>query len=274
MTTPPALVASETVVVGALVGAGVAVGLLLYLDRPTVDRRVVLASLPWVAAGTALTALRGIVGYPPPLAVLLGLPWAYLLAGTLGGLVWMLVASVVDRRGIRPHYFGVTGAGVLLALTAALVVRGAVVAPTVLAGWLAVPLVAALATYVVLIGLGLWLPDAGYFAGTAGAAVVFGLVLDGAGTALAFGLGNRIASPIGVPVGAIDPLVGGGAHPLVVAWAVVWVRLVVAVAVLVGLTALDRARPRVAERGLELATVASVAVAANTFLFAVGGWMA
>lgn len=273
MTVQSALLSPSTVV-GVLVGTGLAVGVLVYLDRPAVDRTVVLASLPWIAAGVALTALRGMVGYPEPLAVLLGFPWAYLLAGTLGGLVWVFVASVVDRRGARPHYFGVAGFGTLFALTAALVVRGAVIAPVVLAVWLAVPLVAALATAVVLVGLGLWLPDAGYFADAAGAVVIFGLVLDGTGTALAFGFGNRIASPLRFPVGVIDPLLGGGAHPLAVAWAVVLVRLALGVAVLLGLTALDRTRPAAAERGLELATVLTAVVAANTFLFALGGWFA
>ncbi|MFB6080373.1 MAG: hypothetical protein ABEJ81_05190 [Haloferacaceae archaeon] len=263
------------VLVDALLAVALAVGLLIRIQGPTLDRRVVLASLPWVAAGAALHALDGVVAYPSPLSVLVGLPWAYLLAVTLGGLVWLLLTAVLDPavRSVRPRYFGVTGLGVLLALTTALVVHHGLAAPAFLAVWLSAPIVAAFVTYVLMFGLGVWMPDSGYFAGSAGAALVFALAIDGIGTALALAF-RRVVSPLGLPLGTNVPPLSGIAHPLAVVVAIVWLRLILAVAVLGGLAALDRRRPTVAERGLELATVATGVVAANTFLVALGGGFA
>lgn len=276
MTTRSAFVAPEFLVFVVLVAVATAVGAYLYLQRPPIGRATVLATLPWIVVGVALHALRVMVGYPEVVLPVMAFPWIYLLTGALAGLVWILLASVLapGRRAVCPHYFGVMGIGVLLPLTVVLVVRGIGVAPEVLVAWLAVPLVAAVVTYVVMIGLGLWMPDCGYFAGSAGAAVTYGLAIDGIATALAFGFGARIAAPIGFPVVVEAVPVDWLTQSMAVVWATVWLRLVFAVALLLALTAIDRWRPAVAERGLELTTVLTAVVAANTFLFALGGGFA
>lgn len=271
--TPPPQAVARQFALGALVGVAVAVGLFLSLQRPAIRRTTVLATLPWVAVGVALHALRGIVAYPGAARVVLGLPWVYLLAATLAGLAWLLATEMTDpaARALRPYYVGTAGMGALLPPAAALAARAGVVAPERFAVWLLVPILAGVVTYLLMLGLGLWLPELGYFAGPTGAAVLFGLALDGIGTALAFGFGERIAAPVSLLPGpaAVLPLPGG--HPLAVAWAVVWLRLAVGIGALGVLAALGRWRPAAAERGLELATLVSVVVAANTFLFALGG---
>lgn len=269
---------AEHVAVGALVGGALAVGLLLHLQRPTVDRAAVLASLPWLVVGVALHALRGIVGYPDAVAGVLRFPWTYLLAATLAGLAWLVVATVVDpgAQAICPHYVGVAGIGALLPPTTVLAVHAGAAGPRLLVVWLVVPIVASLVTYVLMIGLGLLMPDTGYFARSLGAVVIFGLALDGVGTALAlaFGFGPGVGAPIGFPVGPAAVLPLSLTRPLTVAGVAVWLRLVVAVSVLGLLAAINRWRPAAAERGLELATVASIVVAANTFLFVLAGGFA
>lgn len=276
MSGPLAPLGVEHLVVVGLAVVALAVGAFLYLQRPTVDRATVLASLPWAAVGVALHALRGLVGYPDFLFPVLDFPWVYLLAATLGGLAWILLAATVDRekRPVYPHYFAVTGVGVLVPLMTVLFVRGGLHTPALLALWLAVPIVAVLVTYVMLIGFGLWMPNSGYFAGSAAVAVTFALALDGIGTAIAFGVGEQVAPPVGLSR-AVDALLPAGvADPLAVVWVTVWLRLVIAVAVISALTALGRRQPRVAERGLDLATVVTGVVAANTFLGVLGGGFA
>lgn len=262
------------------IGVALAVGLFLYLQRPSVRRRTVLAALPWLAVGVALHALRGIVAYPDAARAVLGIPWVYLLAATLAGLARLIVGEVVGSgaRSLRPYYIGVAGIGALLPPATALIARAGTVAPERLAVWLLVPVMAGAATGLLMIGLGLWLPELRYFAGGTGAAVLFGLTLDGIGTALAFGFGTRIGAPVGLlpgadavlPVPAGTPLPVPAGTPLAVASALVWLRLAVGIGALGLLTALAGRRPAAAERGLELATVVSVVVAANTFLFALG----
>lgn len=269
---PAALPESPALVV--LLGAAAAVGSLLYLRRSPVGRRTVIASLPWVAVGVALHAVRGVVAYPAVFSPVLDPPWVYLLVATLGGLVWVLLGSLVVGTGRRPHYFAAAGFGTLVPPTSALVVYGSVTAPEVLVLWLTVPLVATLVTYVVMLALGLWLPDSGYFAGSAGAVVVFALAVDGIGRALAVGLGRPFAASVGLTRAVDAALLGLVETPFTAVSTAVWFRLAFAVAVIGLLTALARRWPRAAERGLELTTVATVLVAANTFLLALGGGLA
>ncbi|MFB6157724.1 MAG: hypothetical protein ABEJ34_07780 [Haloferacaceae archaeon] len=137
---------------------------------------------------------------------------------------------------------------------AVLAVGGGVTAPDLLVVWLAVPLVALLVTYVVMLGLGLWLPESGYFAGSVGAVLVFSLAVDGVGRALAVGLRRSTASPLVGPARAVLPR--GALDPFAAVSATVWLRLALAVAVLGALAAVARRRPRAAE---------------HTFPFALGG---
>lgn len=256
-----------------VVGTALAVGLFVYLRRSPVGRPTVVASVPWAALAVALHALRGVLDYPAVVAPALERPWVYPFVAALAGLAWVFIGSMLAGRPrvTRPHYFGMLGVGALLPPATVLVVGGDVTAPTLLVGWLVVPLLASLVTYVVMIGMGLWLPDAGYFGGLPGAVVVFALAVDGIGRALAFGVGGAAASPAG-----LDTLAAalGYATPVTVVSAAVWLRLAAAIAVIGVLTALARRRPQAAERGLELTTVVAGLVAANTFLLTLGGGFA
>ncbi|MFB6096745.1 MAG: hypothetical protein ABEJ74_05100 [Haloferacaceae archaeon] len=260
-----------------LCAAALFVAALLYLQRPAVTHGTVVAWLPWLVAGGVLHALRGVVGYPAVVASVFELPWVYLLTATVGGFGWTLITQFASSRGARefvPHYFGLMGVGLLLAPGVLLIVSAGAASPQTLFVWALVPVVAGILTYLTLIALGLWMPSPTYFAGSAGAAVVYGVALNGIVAALAIGVGGQAAPPwlvvLASAVARLDPVT----YPLALVSGAVWVRLALGIAAIRLLAALGRSHDALAQRGLDLAIVASVVLSANAFLLGfVGGWV-
>jgi uncharacterized membrane protein len=260
--------------VGALVAAAAVVVALLVAQRPPVSRQGVVASLPWFVTGATLHAFPDGLGYPEALSPLLSGPWAYLSVGVVGGLVWTLLNLLTPGRGVAPAYVGSMGVGVLLPPVVLLVVQGGLADPRVLALWVAVPLLAVLVAYATLLALGVCFPEPAYFAGVVGAVVVFGCTVDGVATALVVELGAGSVSLALPAVAGGDPRSLAALHPLVLPGVLVWSRLALGVAALVGLELLNRTRPRLADRALAAATVGSVVLGANTFMLVLGrGWL-
>lgn len=268
-------VAPETLSLAIFVLLVVAAALLLYVQRPTVTRPVVYASLPWLVAGAVLQSLARPVDYPAAVEPLLRFPLSYLLMAALCVVAWtMLVQSRTSERArsLVPTYLGVMGLGALLGPFAVLVLVGGASLPfEQLLSWLVAPVVALVTTYVALVALGLWLPRTAAFVGSAGGVVLFGATLDAVVAALVvslvgdggFGALDAVAAPVAAAVG-VSPLA-------VLVWTVVWTHLAVAVVVVSALALLHRSRPALAERGLHLSVVASVLVGANGLVVALSG---
>lgn len=270
----PVPLAPGTRSIAALIAVAGAVSVLIAAQRPALSRRGVVASLPWFVTGATLHALGGGLGYPDALIPILGGPWAYLCVGVGGGVVWTLLNLLTAGRGVEPAYVGSVGVGTLLPPVVLLVVRGGLADPRVLALWAAVPLLAVLVAYATLLALGVCFPEPAYFAGIVGAVVVFGCAVDGITTALVVELGGGSVSLALPALAGDDPRSLTDLHPLLLPGTLVWSRLALGVATLVGLELLDRTRPRLAERGLGLVTVGSVVLGANTFMLVLGrGWL-
>lgn len=269
---------SEILVLGALTALAAGVALLLYVQRLEPSRRGVFAWLPWLGTGAALHALGGDLGYPDVVWPLLRSPWVYVLVASIGGIAWtMLVQVTADESEPAnvPRYFGLGGLGALLPPLVLLIVQQGVVSPTRLVLWVAAPMVAVVVTYGLLVCLGLWLPGPAYFAGFAGGLILFGAALEAITLALAFGLEGDVTSPIAVALATNVAWLGPGAVPLLALVFAVWVRLAFGVGVLVVLEALRRPHPVLAERGLKVATVGTLALSTNTFMLALAdGWFA
>lgn len=273
MTTSP-----ETLVFAALVVLTASVCLLLYVQRARLARKSVFAWLPWFGTGAALHALRGSIGYPDLAWPLLGVPGVYLLVVSIGGIAWTLLTQATSGNESAPsiaRYFGVMGLGTLLPPVVLLIVDRGIASPTRLILWVAVPVVAVVVTYCLLLSLGLWLPNPAYFAGFAGGIVIFGAAVEAITTALALGVGDRAASPLVLTLTTQLTQLGWFTAPVAIVGLAVWLRLTFGIAVLVALEFLERSYPGLAERGLKIATVGSLVLGANTFMLALaGGWLA
>lgn len=258
--------------------AALFVGILLYMQRPPVTHRAVVASLPWFIAGGVFHALQGVVGYPAAVLPLLELPWAYLVAVTLGGFAWTLIAQFAssrDARGFVPHYFGTMGVGLLLAPTVLLIVHAGAMSPRTLFVWGLIPVVAGILTYLILIALGLWMPSPTYFAGAAGVVVIYGVTLNGIVAALALELGGQAPPTWLVELASQVARSQWISYPLALITGAIWVRLAIGIAVIRGLALLGRSHQVAAERGLDIAIVLSIVLTANAFLLGLtGGWIA
>lgn len=269
---------TTTLVLGALAVVAGAVGLLLVIQRPSITRRSVFAALPWLVTGAVLHALYWSVDYPDLVEPMLRSPWAYVLLATVGGMAWTLLTQLTSTHetpAAVARYFGLMGLGVLLPPLVLLIIEAGLASPTGLMVWVAIPVAAMVVTYVLVFSLGIWLPNPVYFAGVTGAAVIFGVVVDGLATALSLGLGTRVASPALLALTELVAQFGPVTAPLALVGLTLWLRLIAGIAVLVVLEFVERSHPVLAERGLKVATVASVVLSANTVMVALaGGWFA
>jgi uncharacterized membrane protein len=264
----------DTVALGGFALLVVATTVLLSVQRPTLSRPLVFATLPWLATATVLQSLRGPVDYPGAVTTLLGFPWSYVLMACLCALAWTMLVQLRTSeraRAVVPTYLGLMGVGVLLGpVTVLVIVAGTSTSLPELFSWLVTPLAALVATYVALLALGLWLPRAAAFVGSAGGVVLFGATLDAVAAGLAVALG---AAPVFAVTAVATPAANAlGIAPTAAAvWLVVWLRLVAAVAVLAALALLSRGRRSAAEHGLHAVVVVSVLAGTNALVVAVAG---
>lgn len=264
----------DAFVLGGFAVLVVATAGLLWVQRPTVSRPLVLASLPWLATATILRSLRSTVDYPAGVETILRFPSVYVLMACLCALAWTMLVQLrtsEQARAAVPAYLGVMGAGTLLAPGAVLVAVGGASTPLPqLLTWLVAPVVALVATYVALLSLGLWLPRAAAFAGSAGGVVLFGATLDAVVTGTAASIGGP--TPLAFPA-LVTPLAAtvGVSETAVAVWVAVWLRILAAVAILATLALVSRSRRSLAERGLHVAVVVGVLAGTNALVVALAG---
>lgn len=249
----------------AVVGVAVVVTALLYTERPRISRRAVVAMLPWMVVGAALSVLAANASYPAIVRPAVSGVGAFLTTYIVVCLVWFAILQFT-RGGPRPAriptHLAAMGAGVAVVVVGALLLRAEELTTTQLF-WLAItPIAAAAIAGIVLVLLGLWYPEAAAYTGMAGGLVVFGhafaaigtavaVVADGTHTTLSWAVLNLLAASGVAGMAGLDP-------SLVWAWGYVWANLVLAIAAIVALTAYTRRNP---DRGnLVLGLVAAVGV--------------
>lgn len=191
-----------------LVAVGTVVGL-LYVIRPPVNQRTVLAFVPWMVAGAVLHVFYRLGEtlqvqiYPPGVSPLFATPAVYLITFVFMGAVWVMSAMIVPGKRLRqkvPQYLGATGFGVATPLVALIFWQGLdpEVAPMEPI-WPAFGLIVSLVlTGVVYFGIGAWRTYIIARARYVGALVIFAHMFDGITTAIGvdvLGTGERSQVP-------------------------------------------------------------------------------
>lgn len=251
----------------SVLGLAGAVTFLLYAEHPRLSRRAIVATVPWMVAAAGLSVLGGTATYPARIEPAVSGIGAYLTTYVVVSLAWFALLQLRrsgDRegRGI-PTLIGAMGVGFALAIVGALlVVAGTVTGATFF--WLAVaPIAAAAVAGVVLLLLGLWYPEAAAYTGAVGGLVVFGHALSAIATAVAVVSGPGGHSWLSWSVRSLLTTVGAAGlvgldSQLLWAWGFVWTKLIIALAVVIALTAYSRSHP---DRGnLVLGAVGAVGV--------------
>lgn len=174
LTVPPLpyLISIAVVLLGA---AG-----LLWQRRPQITDELVVAAVPWIAAGGILHALYQLEAFPQSVAPLFGTVTVYLTVAAIGSLLWL----VVEVRSLpAPSVLGIIGTTVLLATGVyALIstpIQSTLVSAVSLAG-------AVLLTVIVWVLFSHGWPSVTATAGWTGIVVVFGHALDGLSTAIGY----------------------------------------------------------------------------------------
>lgn len=234
----------------AVAGIAIVVTLLLYAEHPRVSRRTVVAMLPWMVVGAALSVLAASAPYPVVVRPVVTGVGAYLTTYILVCVIWFACLQFVrgDRPGDRlPMYVGATGVGATVVVLGSLLLRAGELSGVQLF-WLAIaPIAAAAVAGVVLLLLGLWYPEAPAYTGMVGGLVVFGhafgaiatavaVVAHGGHTTLSWAVLNLVATTGLAGLAGLD-------QTLVWAWGYVWVKLVLAIGATVALTAYTRRHP-------------------------------
>jgi uncharacterized membrane protein len=123
---PSGLVVPPLAQLAALVVAAVAVAAALWTVGPTVDRRLVVAAVPWMVLGAAAHALYQIAPetvFPGPLAPFVTAPAVYVATAVLAGGCWAALEAVETPLD-TPTGLGVLGAVAVLVLTVVAGLRG------------------------------------------------------------------------------------------------------------------------------------------------------
>lgn len=262
----------------AVAGVAAVVTLLLYVEHPRVTRRAVVALVPWMLVGAALSVLASTVDYPTTVRPAVSGVGAYVTTYALVGLVWF--AGIQFARGTHaadrlPTHVGSMGLGAAAVVVGALLLRAGALSGTQLF-WLAVtPIAAAAVAGIVLLLLGLWYPEAAAYTGMAGGVVVFGHTLAAIGTAVAVVSGGKhstLSWAVMNLLATVDAgrLVGVDVRLL---WAggFVWTKLVLATVAIIALTAYTQRNPNRGNLALGLVAAVGVVGGATALLSLVVG---
>ena len=228
----------------------VLITLLLYSEHPPVSRRTVVALLPWMVVGAALSVLAATADYPATVRPAVSGIGAYVTTYAVVGLVWF--AAIQFMRGGRPAdrlptYLAAMGLGVVVVVLATLLMRaGALTGAQIF--WLAItPIAAAAVAGLVLLLLGIWYPEAAAYTGMAGGLVVFGHTLAAIATAVLVVAGGNHSALSWVVLDLLETAGAAGAVGVEIEllWigGFVWARLVLATVAIVALTAYTRHHP-------------------------------
>jgi uncharacterized membrane protein len=261
--------------VGTLVVAA-----LLYVTRPPVTQRTVLAFVPWIVSGAALHVFYQLdqplaepALYPGWAEPLFSAPAVYLTTFLGMGAIWLVATLVGETRteSDKPsQYLLAIGTGVAVSLTGLVVFQG-------LGGSLApvVPILALIGTgvltFLTYVGIGAWRTAVMAKARLVGAVVLFAHLLDGVTTAVGvdlLGTGERSLIPAriiefagGLPTAEF---IGSG-------WLFVVVKFLVAAGIVVAFADFVEEQPT--QGNLLFALVAAVGLGPamnNLFLFLLG----
>lgn len=278
---PPAALLSPSTTFGGLVLAAAVVTFLLYAEGPAVNRRTVVAFVPWMVAASALYVFSSLVPYPSLVRSLVGARGAYLSTYFVLGSAWFAMLQFSTGHGTdeMADYISTMGFGMATILVAFVLLHAGSIAVTRLAWLLVVPVAAGFAGFAVLLLLGLWYIDAPAYAGVAGGLVVFGQTLEAVSTAFGLGLFETIGHTY-LSWKVLNWVVAAGATGILpvddrlLVWACgfIWVKIALATVAVVLLTRLVRKRPSLGY--LLLGLVAALGITrgvTNIFLIAVGG---
>ncbi|MDG5776394.1 DUF63 family protein [Haloarculaceae archaeon H-GB2-1] len=274
MVLPSGLVVPELeYVLGLAVLTVVVVVLLVSMDS-AVTNATVVAFGPWMVIGGGLHAFYVIRAFPRWAMPLFSAPAVYVTTFDLLCLVWLgaqFVARVWDKPAVVPRYVGGVGTGVLIVLVGSLF-------------WQAVPfggphflwpativLVSGMLTVVVYFLVSIWRTEAVSRVGLAGMLVVLAHTLDGISTAVGvdvLGTGERSPLPRAIMefAGTLPT-----AEVVGVGWLFVLVKLVVAVVLLVYISAWVDDDPTWGRLALAFTAALGLGPASNNlFLFVIG----
>ena len=232
----------------------VTVAALLYVTRPPVTQRTVLAFVPWIITGAVLhvfyqlgTSFEQQV-YPEWVEPLFAAPAVYVTTFVGMGAVWLLATLLGTARGggedRSTRYFAAAGVGVVVPLVGLLVWQalGPELDPQPVVPILVLIGTGAL-TFLVYVAIGAWRTWVIAEARLAGALVLFAHLLDGISTAVAvdvFGTTERSLLPARIMEFAgtlpTEPYLGTG-------WLFVVVKLVVAALIVVAFADYVREEP-------------------------------
>lgn len=255
MAVPPSPDPATALAVG---GGGLLVAGLLVRLGPVVDRRTVLATLPWMLLGGVIHTLARAGAYDGTLAATLGSMLVVPAMVLLGGVPWLVLLQTgrLRTRSDPAGYLGATGIGVLVPVLAAVVLFGRVTIDTLVPVMVTPVAAAVVAAAVVLV---LVLSAAPSLAATRslGLLVVYAQAFHAVAVAVAVdALGTTATGPlvdVAVEIGT-EAAVGG----VGTAWPLVPVKLVGAAAVVVVAGRLAERRPMAAY--LSLGVVAALGI--------------
>lgn len=200
----PPLLHSATLVVGCTIVLS-----LLWVTRPPVNQRTVVAFVPWIVSGAALHVfyqlgeIYQVQIYPPEFEPLFSAPAVYATTFLVMGIIWILSVSAIPPDKMRtrgPLLLGLVGFGVSIPLLGLVVFQGqdpqvAPMEPT----WPFVALgLAVVSTALVYFLLGYWRTYVIARARMAGAVVIFAHLFDAITTAIGYDIldvGERSAIP-------------------------------------------------------------------------------
>jgi len=271
MVLPSGLEIPPLVYLAVLISGAVLIGVVLWALNPPIDQRTVVGLAPWMALGGALHALGqpSIELYDPVLLPLFEAPAVYLTTFILAGTVWVVVALLDTRRGDEGNasmHVGLVGTGVLtviLVLSAFTALRSgrlALIWPTVsVFGALVIGGLA-------LAGIAFWRTPILIRTRYAAPVVLFAHAFDGTSTAIGkdiIGVAERSPIPR-----AIMDLAGSlpTASTIGSGWLFVFVKLVVAMVVVISMDEYLAEKP--VEGSLVLSVIAAVGLgpATNNFV--------
>lgn len=263
-----------------LYGAVIVVSLLLYIERPRIDRWTVLSLVPWMIAAGTIPILATMGEYPDTVRPLLEPSKAYLSTYLILGLAWFGMIELTvdpDARQLLPDYLGSMGIGMATVLIALVLLKGEPASIDQL-GWSVLVLFGvALFSVATVFLLGYWYVDAPTRTGGVGMLAVFGQTLDGVTRSIGIEIFDTAShSVLSWHVMDLVAIAQPGVQPpeFAFSWSVTYVWLKIALAVFAVILLAQHVHRRPGRVYLVLGVIAALGLTAgmtNLLLIAIGG---